>query len=225
MAQVHKPIDPSLPTEVKMTRFLPLALLLLVAPAWSAAALDLTPAQTEGPYYPRRKPADTDWDLTRVGNGPRAKGEALALVARVVDPQGKPIAGARVEIWQTDAAGIYMHPDDPRTAKRDQTFQFYGEARSDADGNVRFLTIRPVPYEGRPSHIHAKITPPRGATLTTQFYFADDPQLARDGIVRRLGKVLELVTLRPQRKTGADGASLQEAAITIVVKAGRPAGR
>ena len=126
-----------------MIRSTALALLLLAAPVWSAAALELTPAQTEGPFYPRRKPADTDADLTRIGSGAVAKGEVLVLDVRVVDPYGKPIEGARVEIWQVDHQGIYLHPDDPNHRRRDPLFQGYGEARSDAEGGVRFTTIRP----------------------------------------------------------------------------------
>ena len=195
--------------------------LLLTLPATSAAALELTPSQTEGPYYPRRKPADTDADLTRIGNGPAAKGDVLILEARIADPEGKPIEGARVEIWQVDHQGIYLHPGDPQTARRDANFQSYGETRSDAEGRVRFTTIRPPPYEGRPAHIHVNVTPPKGTTLTTQLYFADDASLARDGIARRLGKALELVTLRPAK--GQDGRF--EAAVTFVVKRATGTGR
>ena len=114
-----------------------------------------------------------------------------------------------------------MHPGDPQTARRDANFQSYGEARSDVDGRVRFTTIRPPPYEGRPAHIHVKITPPKGTTLTTQLYFADDASLSRDGIARRLGKALELVTLRAAK--GQDGR--HEAGVTLVVKRGAGAGR
>lgn len=197
------------------------ALLILAMPAAPAMALELTPAQSEGPFYPRRKPADTDADLTRIAGGPAAKGEVLVLAARVVDPDGKPIEAARVEIWQTDHQGIYLHPEDPRHRSRDASFQSYGEARSDAGGRVQFTTIRPPPYEGRPAHIHVKITAPKSSTLTTQLYFADDASLMRDGIARRLGKSLELVTLRPAK--GQDGRL--EAAITLVVKRGAGAGR
>ena len=65
------------------------AMSLPVAHSW-AADLPLTPAQTEGPYYPVAKPADTDADLTRIGLGPQAKGEVLVLDGKVLDPSGKP---------------------------------------------------------------------------------------------------------------------------------------
>ena len=197
-----------------------IATTLVLAIAGPAQALDLTPAQTEGPYYPRTKPAETDPDLTRLGAGPVAKGDVLVLQGKVVDPAGQPIAGARVEIWQTDAKGIYMHPGDPRTAQRDMSFQFYGESKSAADGGFTFRTILPAPYSGRPRHIHAKITPPGGATLTTQFYFVNDADVAKDGIARRLGKALASVTLTPSRPVGKADAP-QEATVTVVVPRGK----
>lgn len=191
-----------------------LAVTCMLAGGTAALGRDLTPAQTEGPYYPRQLPADRDADLTRVGSQPVAKGELLRLAVRVVDPQGVPIEGARVEIWQVDHQGIYLHPGDPGFRRRDPNFQGYGEARSDAAGRSAFTTILPPPYEGRPKHIHAKITPAGGPTLTTQFYFAGDPLLGRDGITRRLGKALDLVTLQPKPLPSGQG---QQAQIDIVV--------
>ncbi len=76
----------------------------------AASALELTPSQTEGPYYPTRKPVETDADLTRIGPGPQAQGEVLALRGSIVDPDGKPIPGARIEIWQTDHQGPRSSP-------------------------------------------------------------------------------------------------------------------
>lgn len=197
-----------------MLRFVLAFAALLAADATSASALEPTPPQTEGPFYPRQLPADRDADLTRVGNRPVAQGEILKLDALVVDTTGAPIDGARVEIWQVDHQGIYLHPGDPGFKRRDAGFQGYGEARTGSDGRIVFVTIRPPAYEGRPRHIHIKVTPPGGATLTTQLYFADDPLLARDAISRRLGKALELVTLRPQP---AQSGNTSQAQITLVI--------
>ena len=137
----------------------------------------------------------------------------LALKGRVLDTTGAPVTGARVEVWQVDHQGIYLHPGDPGLAKRDKAFQGYGEARTDAAGAFVFRTISPPAYAGRPRHIHAKITPPGGATLTTQLYFRDDPLLARDSIAWRLGKAIDRVMLAPVKAGEA-----MEAAIDIVVK-------
>jgi protocatechuate 3,4-dioxygenase beta subunit len=193
-----------------------LAALIAAGAVPPAAALDLTPSQTEGPYYPLRKPADIDPDLTRLGNGPQAKGEVLVLKGQVVDPAGKALAGAKVEIWQADAGGAYLHPRDPRTNGRDQAFQFYGETLTDASGAFGFRTIVPGEYDSRPRHIHARIIPPGGRPLTTQFYIRGDQRLAGDGIAASLGKSLASLLLEP-KKTAADGAL--EASITVVVRA------
>jgi protocatechuate 3,4-dioxygenase, beta subunit len=200
-----------------MRKTLALALTVVSGVAFSGAAsaqLTLTPSQTEGPYYPITKPSERDGDLTRVGNGPVARGEVLVLSGRVVDPEGKPIENARVEIWQTDARGIYFHPGDGRFAERDKTFQFYGDIRSAADGTFGFRTIFPGRYTGRPRHIHAKITPPGGRTLTTQFYFREDRDVAQDPIVRRTGAAMDALLLRattqPDKTATAD--------VTVVVR-------
>jgi protocatechuate 3,4-dioxygenase, beta subunit len=202
-----------------MIRTVVLATLIAAGNCLVANARDLTPAQTEGPYYPRKKPAETDADLTRIGTGPQARGKVLILNGTITDPDDKPIAGAMVEVWQTDHQGIYAHPGDPTTGKRDTTFQFYGVTTTAETGGFAFHTIMPGGYGGRPRHIHAKITPPGGATLTTQLYFKGDADLKSDGIVTALGSALDRVTLAPTPSEGA-GSPLQ-ASITLVVKRGR----
>jgi protocatechuate 3,4-dioxygenase beta subunit len=152
-----------------------------------APGLALTPRQTEGPYYPTAKLADRDNDLTRVGGGSLARGEVLLLSGRLVDQRNQPIAAARIEIWQADHQGIYMHPGDAGTMRRDRDFQFYGEATTSPSGAFNFRTIMPGYYGTRPRHIHVKVVPMRGAELTTQIYFEGDQRLSSDGIVRRLG--------------------------------------
>ena len=103
----------------------------------------------------------------------------------------------------------------PTPSKRDKAFQFYGEARTGADGGFMFRTIIPSRYPGRARHIHAKITPAGGATLTTQFYFAGDPDLGSDGPARSLGAALKDVTLTP---TPSGEAGLQAASVRVVVR-------
>src|SRR3712207_3163340 len=71
-----------------------------------------TPAQTEGPFYPVSLPADADADLLRNGSLRYTQGEPAWVDGSVTDLQGKPVAGAQVEIWQCDHAGRYHHPGD-----------------------------------------------------------------------------------------------------------------
>jgi protocatechuate 3,4-dioxygenase beta subunit len=183
--------------------------------ALSAPPLPPTPRLAEGPYYPSTKPKDADNDLTRVGKGPRASGRMLTLRGRVVDINGKPVPGTRIEIWQADVRGIHMHPRDRRTAQRDRNFQFYGVAVADAGGSFVFRTILPGVYGGRPRHVHARITPPRGATFSTQFYIKTGATLRRDGILRLLGRSAQRITLTTRRTAGPRGPL--EAPMTIVI--------
>jgi protocatechuate 3,4-dioxygenase beta subunit len=103
-----------------------------------------------------------------------ARGRIIILSGRVVDVNGDPIREARVEIWQTDAFGVYNHPGDSHTEKRDRGFQFYGNSAVDDDGEYLFRTVLPGKYEPRPMHIHVKVWQRRKEILTTQFYFAVD---------------------------------------------------
>lgn len=71
-----------------------------------------TPSQTEGPYYPVELPADSDFNLLQNGALAYGKGLPSWVEGVVTDLQGKPVAGAQVEIWQCDEAGRYRHPAD-----------------------------------------------------------------------------------------------------------------
>ena len=138
--------------------------------AQTRGALDATPRDAEGPFYPTRIPAEADADLTRVAGRPTpAKGTPLELSGRVLASDGKPLAGAKVELWQCDSLGRYHHVDgDPGT--RDENFQGYGVTMTDAEGRYAFRTIRPVPYGGRPPHLHFKLAHASAQPLTTQLY-------------------------------------------------------
>lgn len=168
--------------------------LLITAAAmpWSLARADAkeriprTPSQTEGPYYPLDWSGDIDSDLVVVTGRPAAaKGDVLHVRGVVSNAASEPLAGATVEIWQTDANGAYLHPEDPASRRRDANFQGRGRVQTDSSGIFSFRTIKPVAYEGRTPHIHFKVSHPRYRTLTTQMYQLGDPLNARDGIVRR----------------------------------------
>jgi protocatechuate 3,4-dioxygenase beta subunit len=149
---------------------------------------------TDGPFYPprawRERWSDWDADLTRVqhAGGTRvAKGEHLGLEARVIDVNGRAIDGASVEIWQCDAVGHYRHPStEPTTDAVDDAFQGFGSAQSDAQGQLRFRTIKPVPYPGRTPHIHVKLRHATFGEVTSQLFVAGKPANTRDGLWRRL---------------------------------------
>ncbi|MET0540958.1 MAG: protocatechuate 3,4-dioxygenase [Variovorax sp.] len=174
----------------------------------------LTPAQTEGPFYPVELPADTDTDLLRNGKLAAYRGGQPTWVdGTVSDVDGKPVAGAVVEIWQCDEHGHYHHPGDGNRA--DAAFQGFGRVAVGADGSYRFRTIRPVPYSGRTPHIHVKVKLGTRELLTTQLYVEGDANNARDGIWRRLDEAGRAAVTVPFVR-GSDGL---QARFPIVVAA------
>jgi protocatechuate 3,4-dioxygenase beta subunit len=139
-----------------------------------AVVLAPTPSQPEGPFYPKTMPADRDTDLTQItGRAARAMGTPLYLTGHAFARDGRPLGNATVELWQCDVHGRYHHAGD-EGAPRDDNFQGYGVAMTDAEGRYAFKTIRPVPYSGRPPHLHLRVRTASGPTLTTQIYIAGD---------------------------------------------------
>lgn len=162
-----------------------LAGLLLAGPSLAGQLLQ-TPAQSAGPFYPLEPPLDQDNDLTRVaGQSGTAEGRLTDLSGRVLDLDGRPIAKARVEIWQCDARGHYHHPEDDGPYL-DPNFQGFGHDLTDAEGRYRFRTIHPVPYPGRTPHIHFAVFVPGERRFTTQLYVAGEPGNDEDFLFRIL---------------------------------------
>jgi protocatechuate 3,4-dioxygenase beta subunit len=181
---------------------------IIIAPA-VAQPLTRTPSQMEGPYYPNAIPADADADLIRVAGQPRlARGQPLFLEGVVRGPDGSALPGARVEIWQADAEGIYLHPGDARLAQRDPGFQGFGRTVADGAGRYAFRTIRPGLYTGRTRHIHLRAAYADGSRpLTTQVYFPDEPMNARDPLLRWVRAEAEaLLTVRLSAVDGGQRA-------------------
>lgn len=71
-----------------------------------AARLAPTVHQTVGPFYPVRRPLDQDSDLTIVrGRRGRARGQIINVVGRVLNPDGRPVPFASLDLWQANAVG------------------------------------------------------------------------------------------------------------------------
>ncbi|NVJ97047.1 MAG: intradiol ring-cleavage dioxygenase [Alphaproteobacteria bacterium] len=175
----------------------------LTANAWAQGGPTVTPRQTEGPFYPRQKPADIDNDLTAFGTSSRpAVGDQLTVQGRVLDRSGNPIPGARVEFWHCDTHGTYHHVGSD--GQIDQYFQGYGEMLTDVEGHYDFRTIKPGIYPGRACHIHFKVFAPGHRPLTSQMYFDTEMEAnLRDGIYRRLSEAeRKAVTLSTSSRSG-----------------------
>jgi protocatechuate 3,4-dioxygenase beta subunit len=159
------------------------------APKRNLVRLEQTLSEVTGPSF------DTGWagpeatDLTRQCKG-EPLGERIIVAGRVLDEEGRPVPNTLVELWQCNAAGRYRHDRDQHDAPLDPNFLGAGQVVTDADGNWRFLTIKPGAYPWRnthnawrPAHIHFSVFGPAFATrLVTQMYFPGDPLLAYDPI-------------------------------------------
>ncbi len=134
----------------------------------SACTAPATPtgAQTEGPYY--KAGAPESGDLATEGMA----GTRLTLTGYVLDTSCTPLANAKVETWQADASGAYDNAG----------YTLRGYVMTDADGRFTINTVVPGEYPGRTEHIHVKVTPSGGATLTTQLYFPGTTANDGDGI-------------------------------------------
>lgn len=181
-----------------------------------AAAANATPPATEGPFYPtpQMRMSDVDNDLVKVmGLIEEAGGEVISLKGRVLDAAGAPRTGLRVEIWQCDVNGKYMHPGDRRDVDYDTGFQGFGHDITGADGSFRFRTIKPTVYPGRTPHIHVKLLDGERELLTTQFYLAGHPGNTRDRLFNRMSETEKANV----SMVFADGAEGPETTVDIVV--------
>jgi protocatechuate 3,4-dioxygenase, beta subunit len=148
-----------------------------------------TLSELTGPIFGQSDIGENDNDLTHQHSG-EALGERIIVSGRVLDEEGRGIAGALVEVWQTNAAGRYRHRVDQHGAPLDPNFTGCGRVLTDREGRYRFVTIKPGAYPWqnhpnawRPAHIHFSLF---GAgllsRLVTQMYFPGDPLLPFDPV-------------------------------------------
>ena len=157
-----------------------------------AEALKLTPGEILGPFYPVIKRVDQGADLTVMpGKSGRAAGELIHVMGRVLNTDGQPVRGARVELWQANAHGRYTHPSDKNPAPLDPNFEGFAVQTTDAEGRYRFKTIKPGAYPTnmagwvRPPHLHFEVTG-KVNRLVTQMYFPGEPLNDKDLLLQNL---------------------------------------
>ena len=113
--------------------------------ASTATACQPTRPDALGPFYEPGAPF-----RTKVGTG-------YVLRGRVLTTRCRPIARARIEFWLVNRRGRY---DDAHRAT----------VLARSDGRYRFESNRPIAYEGRPPHIHVRVSARGFRTLVTQHY-------------------------------------------------------
>lgn len=95
---------------------------------------------------------------------PGDPGERLFLTGRVVGADGRPLAGAVVQLRQADGTGLYREA------------RFRARLQTTEEGAFNVATVLPGQYRG-PKHIHLTISHGRYPTLTTRIVFKGDPNL------------------------------------------------
>jgi hydroxyquinol 1,2-dioxygenase len=120
-------------------------------------------------------------------------GDPIFVTAWVKDQQGRPVAGAEVDVWHTSGEAFYENQDP---AQADMNLR--GKFTTDHDGHISFRSVKPagypIPINGpvgdllraqgrhnmRPAHIHFLIFKPGFRTQFSQVYSSDDPNLETD---------------------------------------------
>jgi hydroxyquinol 1,2-dioxygenase len=149
-----------------------------------------TEATVFGPFFVENSPEiPLGGDIS--GDAP---GEPCWVDGTVSDSDGKPVAGARIEVWEADDDGFYdVQYDDGRVAARAHLF-------TDADGRYSFWGITPTPYpiphDGpvgamlaavgrspmRASHLHFMVSAEGQRTLVTHIFVRGDELLDSDTV-------------------------------------------
>ncbi|MEJ8849979.1 dioxygenase [Variovorax rhizosphaerae] len=164
-----------------------------------------TPRAIEGPLYIAGAPL-SKYETRVDEEGDEQRGETMVMEGRVLDIDGKPVAGAIVDVWHANELGRYSHfdPDQAEYALR-------RKIETDAQGRYRFRSFLPPGYAippnsptselftaigrhgNRPAHIHFLVVAPGLRTLTTQVnvpgdsFIDDDFAFAtRDGLILKL---------------------------------------
>ena len=149
-----------------------------------------TTANLMGPFW--REGAPPEQNGASIVRSP-TPGDPIFVTGTVVDLEGKPVEGARVDVWNTSGEGIYEN-QDPRQAD----MNLRGTFVTDEQGQIRFQSVKPagypIPINGpvgdllraqgrhnmRPAHIHFLINKPGYKTQFSQVYSNDDPNLETD---------------------------------------------
>ena len=142
-----------------------------------------------GPYYWEGAPERPLGSNLAEG----VKGDPTFYSGRVLDVEGRPIAGGLLDIWSGDGEGNYDMQLPGETEMRAR-----GKIHTDSEGRYLFRSIRPnyypVPTDGpvgrmlramgrhpyRPGHIHMIVSAEGYQPVTTHLFVADSPYLDSD---------------------------------------------
>lgn len=176
-----------------------------------------TLSELTGPLEQRRRLAMLGADVAGEG-GKQAIGQLVHIRLTIVDEDGTPVPGTVVEMWQANAAGRYVHPNDDDHAPIDPNF--YGAARvqTDESGAIEIRTIKPGAYPvpntsgwWRPPHVHFSVWGKIWlARVVTQMFFPGEPLNGQDNILNAVTNAAarEALVCRLSPPTGSPPTAL-----------------
>jgi catechol 1,2-dioxygenase len=152
-----------------------------------------TPRTIEGPLYVAGAPVSTGF--ARLDDGRDLNGHTMIMHGVVRGADGKPLPGAKVEVWHCDTRGFYSH-FDPTGVQA--PFNMRRTIIADENGGYKFQSILPSGYGvppgsptekllsalgrhgQRPAHIHFFVSADGHRKLTTQINIEGDPLVNDD---------------------------------------------
>jgi protocatechuate 3,4-dioxygenase beta subunit len=124
-----------------------------------ARSLEATPGEELGPFYKKGSPN------LAIMRQPGDLGFPLRVTGKVFDTRGERVPGARIDVWQANAAGLYDL----------EGFRYRSRLTAGEMSEYVVETVVPGRYDLRPvQHIHYLVAAPGHRTLVTQAYFATD---------------------------------------------------
>ena len=157
--------------------------------------------------------------IQKTGSFYAAFGELLYLQGTITDSFSVPIAGAIVNIWQTNSAGKYQTLLDKNSDLIDKNFNMSGQSITDNLGKYSFITIVPGFYLNRAPHINFNIYHPKFGKLETEMYFEDHPKNATDyQYLYYTDEERKLLTAKVRLTNIFDSKSTKIATFNIVMK-------
>jgi hydroxyquinol 1,2-dioxygenase len=196
---------------------------ILVITINNPAAGGTTDSTVLGPYYWEGAPEMPLGADLAVG----VKGEPAYYSGRVLDNDGKPVAGALLDVWSGDGEGTY-----DMQMEGDVGMRARGRIRTDAQGRYSFRSIKPeyypVPTDGpvgrmlnkmgrhpmRPGHIHMIISAPGHHAVTTHLFAAGSQYIDSDAV---FGVKESLITAFAKHPAGTapDGSKIDVPYYTV----------
>ncbi len=110
-------------------------------------------------------------------------GIKIVIKGQLINQQGKPVAHARVHVFQTDSHGYYTPLDSINHTMGEPDARLFCFLTTDSLGRFEIRTIRPgnypLKYEGRtiPAHIHINTSLQGFRDQHLQVVFSDDPAM------------------------------------------------